>query len=145
MNSEELPPELPPGARRAFDDYPCIEPSPAFNRTVLQSLEAAHAAHRLTWLGRLEEFLGLKWWQFAASGMLGALLPALILGALFLSDRGAPPPTAAPLSPLLPRSIGPLYARESWREQPLEAPLSSAQQPLKGDEVSCAASKFRSV
>ena len=87
MNPNELPPEI----RRAFDAYPQIEPSPAFNRAVLDSLHAAQNARRLTLIGRIEELLGLKWWQFAASGMLGALLPAIVLGALLLvqSRRGA--------------------------------------------------------
>ncbi len=142
MNSDELP----PGARRAFDDYPRIEPSPAFNRAVLHSLEAAHAARRLTLVGRIEELLGLKWWQFAASGMLGALLPAIVLGALLLSNRGAAPVQSAPLNPLLPRAIGPLYARELWRENEREAlaneqPQRAEPQPKQGEELSWAASK----
>ena len=146
MNPSEHPPELPESARRTFDGYPQIEPSPAFNRAVLESLEAAHAAHRLTWLGRIEEFVGLKWWQFAASGMLGALLPALILGALFLSNRGVAPQPTLPLDPTLPRSIGPLYARELWRErEPIEAPPPGAPELKQGEEISCVALKFRSV
>ena len=145
------PDELPPAIKRAFDDYPRVEPSPAFNRAVLDSLAAAHSAHRLTFIGRIEELLGLKWWQFAASGLLGALLPAIVLGALLLSDRGAPTPVKTPVDPLIPRNIGPLYAREFWRENEGEIPTramqprrlapQSAPQPKQGDEVSWAVSK----
>ena len=144
MNPNELPPDI----RRAFDQYPQIEPSPSFNRAVLQSLEAAHAARRLTLVGRIEEFLGLKWWQFAASGMLGALLPAVILGALFLSNRGVAPAKQTPIDPFMPRSIGPLYARELWRQDLREAPETApapevAPAPaVQGDELSCVESKF---
>ncbi len=139
------PEELPESARRAFEQYPQIEPSPAFNRAVLESLEAAHAARRLTLIGRIEEFLGLKWWQFAASGMLGALLPAVILGALLVSNREVSPIKQAPINPFIPRNIGPLYARELWREDLREAPQVAPAPQAKGDELSCVASKFRSV
>ncbi len=134
------PNELPESARRAFDDYPKIEPSPAFNRAVLQSLEAAQSARRLTLIGRIEEMLGLKWWQFAASGLLGALLPALVLGALLFSNRDAAPVQSAPINPLLPRAIGPLYARELWRENESRETPQSIEKP-QGEELSWAASK----
>ena len=139
--------QFPPGARRAFEDYPQIEPSPAFNRAVLESLAAAQGARRLTLIGRIEELLGLSWWQFAASGMLGALLPALVLGALLLSNRGAAPPEKTPVNPLLPRTIGPLYARELWRENQNESappmqPRRAAPQSKQGEELSWAESKF---
>ena len=149
------PDELPPGARRAFELYPQIEPSTAFNRAVLESLAAAQGARRLTFVGRIEELLGLKWWQFAASGLLGALLPALILGALLLSNRGTATTAKTPANPLLPRSIGPLYARELWGENADElrgrsmqprrpAPQSEPQaktQSKQGAELSWAVSK----
>ena len=134
--------ELPERARRAFEDYPQIEPSPAFNRAVLESLEAARAARQGSFLGRLEEWLGLKWWQFAASGLLGALLPAVVLGALLLSNRGAAPTNSAPLHPILPRPIGPLYARELWGEEFSAPPRRPNPAPSTGEEVSCVISKF---
>ncbi len=146
MNPDELPPDI----KHAFENYPQVEPSPAFNRAVLQSLAAAQSARKLTLVGRIEELLGLKWWQFAASGMLGALLPTIVLGAM-LSNRGAAPPADLPNNPLLPRAIGPLYARELWRENESEigayqprpaAPFAQSHAaPLKqGDELSWAAS-----
>ena len=143
-----LPNELPAAAQRAFATYPQIEPSPAFNRAVLDSLAAAQLRHQATLVGRLEEFVGLSWWQFAASGMLGALLPALIVGALLWSHRGAAPAPSMPADWPLPHSIGPLYARELWRElepqlEPQSVPRPSA--PAQGAELSCVALKFRSV
>lgn len=140
------PNELPPGARRAFDDYPQIEPSPAFNRAVLESLAAAQSAHKLTFIGRIEELLGLRWWQFAASGLLGALLPAIVLGALLFSNRGAAPTEKAPVNPLLLRAIGPLYARELWFNETRESapamqPRRLAPRQNQGDELSWAVSK----
>lgn len=134
------PSEFPESARRAFDEYPQIKPSPAFNRAVLDSLAAAQDARKLTLIGRIEEVLGLKWWQFAASGMLGALLPAIVLGALLFSNRGAAPTEKAPVNPLLPRSIGPLYARELWREaEPrLMQPRRLNPQTKQGEELSWA-------
>ena len=142
MNFEEFPPDI----KRVFDDYPRIEPSPAFNRAVLESLAAAQNARRLTLIGRIEELLGLKWWQFAASGMLGALLPAIVLGALLFFNRGAMPNQKVPVNPMLPRPIGPLYARELWRENQNESappmqPRRPAQQPESGEELSWAVSK----
>ena len=142
MNPNEFPPEI----QRAFENYPRIEPSPAFNRAVLDSLQAAQTARRLTLIGRIEELLGLKWWQFAASGMLGALLPAIVLGALLLSNRGAAPVQQTPVNPMIPRNIGPLYARELWLDsdpramQPRRAPDGGASVPpteKPGDELSC--------
>lgn len=144
MNPNEFPPEI----KRAFEQYPQIEPSAAFNRTVLQSLEAAQDARRLTLIGRIEELLGLKLWQFAASGLLGAFFPALVLSVLLLSNRGAVPmaPTQMPTNPMMPHPIGPLFAREWWLDadrramQPRRAPAtgSSARQTEKqGDELSC--------
>ena len=139
--------QFPESARRAFEDYPQIEPSPTFNRAVLESLVAAQNARKLTFVGRIEELLGLKWWQFAASGMLGALLPAIILGALLFSNRGATPPEKTPVNPLLPRTIGPLYARELWRENERESlppamqPRRLAPQSKSGEELSWAVSK----
>ena len=139
MNSNELPPDI----KRAFENYPQIEPSPAFNRAVLDSLAAAQDARKLTFIGRIEELLGLKWWQFAASGMLGALLPAVVLGALLFSNRGAAPLEKTPLDPFVPRTIGPLYARELWGEieAPAMQPRRPAPQPKSGEELSWAASK----
>ena len=138
--------QLPESARRAFEDYPRVEPSPAFNRAVLDSLAAAQGARKLTLIGRVEELLGLKWWQFAASGMLGALLPAIVLGALLFSNRDASPTQNAPIDPMLPRTIGPLYARELWRENqdefaPPMQPRRLAPQPKQGEELSWAVSK----
>ena len=142
MNPNELPPEI----RRAFEQYPQIEPSPAFNRAVLDSLHAAQNARRQTLIGRIEELLGLKWWQFAASGMLGALLPAIVLGALLLSNRGAAPVQQSPINPMMPRDIGPLYARELWLDseqgamQPRRTPDGNSSVPpteKPGDELSC--------
>lgn len=127
------PPELPENARRAFENYPRIEASPAFNRAVLQSLETAQSARKLTLIGRVEEMLGLKWWQFAASGLLGAFLPAIVLGVLLLSNRGAPPDVATPPSPLLPRA---LIARELWRPREPLAPIEAPAKP-PGEEFSC--------
>ena len=141
------PEELPPGARRAFENYPQLEASPAFNRAVLESLEAARAARQLTLVGRLEEFLGLKWWQFAASGLLGAFVPAVVLGALLLSSRGAAPlQSPAPTLPNLPGAIGPLYARELWLRgerpaRPLVPHAPASDQTDKGEELSCVESK----
>ena len=147
------PDPLPAAARRAFATYPEIEPSTAFNRAVLDALAAAQRQHQATLIGRLEEFLGLSWWQFAASGILGALLPALVTGALLWSYRGAVPTQPVPANLPFPRSIGPLYARELWREiEPQSAPRPSAPQvaprpsaPASGAEFSCVAFKFRSV
>ena len=139
MNPEEFPPAI----QRAFERYPQIEPSAAFNRAVLQSLEAAQSARRQTLIGRIEELLGLKWWQFAASGMLGALLPAIVLGALLLSTRGAAPVQPTPINPLMPHPIGPLYARELWLDsdpramQPRRPAHVEAQAAKQGDELSC--------
>lgn len=141
MNPEELPEK----ARRAFEDYPTIEASPAFNRAVLESLESARATRQKTLIGRIEEWLGLKWWQFAASGLLGAFLPAVILGALLLSNRGAAPtqiPQPTPTIPGLPGAIGPLYARELWRPREPLAPLKAPNKD-QGEELSCVVSKSR--
>jgi len=92
MNSEQLP----ESARRAFDAYPRIEPSPAFNRAVLESLSSAQSKRRGTLVGRIEEFLGLGLWQFAGSGALGALLPAVVLGAMMVSGQGRTPHKSVP-------------------------------------------------
>lgn len=144
------PNEFPPEIKRAFEQYPQIEPSAAFNRAVLQSLEAAQNARRLTLIGRIEELLGLSLWQFAASGLLGALFPAIILGALLLSNRGAAPVQQTPINPMMPRSVGPLYARELWLDsdpremQPRRAPDAGSSVPTTekpGDELSCVESK----
>lgn len=82
------PEHLPESAKRAFDSYPHLEPSASFNREVLASLSSAQNKRRRTFIGRIEEFLGLGLWQFAGSGALGALLPGAILGAMMLSGGG---------------------------------------------------------
>ncbi len=142
MNPNEFPPEI----KRAFDQYPQIEPSAAFNRAVLQSLEVAQTARRLTLIGRIEELLGLEWWQFAASGLLGALFPAIVLGVLLLSNRGAVPVQQTPINPMMSHPIEPLYAREWWLDsdrramQPRRAPAVGSSVPRtekQGDELSC--------
>ncbi len=107
---------LPESARRAFDCYPQIEPSSAFNRAVLEALALEQSKRRQTFVGRIEEFLGLGLWQFAGSGALGAFVPAVILGAMMLSggssSSSGPTPRPLPLSYALGRYAGPLYARE---------------------------------
>ena len=84
------PHPLPESARRAFDSYPQLAPSSAFNRAVLHSLASAQVRRKRTLVGRIEEFLGVGLWQFAASGALGAFLPAAILGCLMLSGNASP-------------------------------------------------------
>jgi len=102
---------LPQSARRAFDAYPRLEPTPAFNRAVLESLAKAQAKRKRTFIGRLEEFLGVGLWQFAASGALGAFLPAAILGCLLLSGASSPPKPRTPADiPLAWRGFSPFYA-----------------------------------
>lgn len=96
----QFPEELPESARRAFGSYPQLEPSSAFNRAVLDALALEQAKRKRTLVGRIEEFLGLGLWQFAGSGALGALLPALVLGVLMLS--GQAPPKAPKTNPDVP-------------------------------------------
>ncbi len=109
----------PASARRAFDDYPKIAASPDFNARVLAALEERSAARQTTLLGRLEAFLGLPLGQFIGSGALGAFLPMLVLGALYFSNGGPPPPVApVPVAPQFLRAYGPLYARELWALHP---------------------------
>lgn len=86
--------ELPEAARNAFEGYPRIEPSVEFNRAVLESLASAQANRRGGLVGKIEEFLGVGLWSFAASGALGALLPAVVLGGVLLS--GHTPPHSVP-------------------------------------------------
>ena len=135
MNIENLP----EGAQKAFENYPQLEPSPDFNRAVLEVLQIAQNQRQTTILGRLEEFLGLKWWQFAASGLFGAFFPALFLGILLLQSRGEAPARSSIPPPSL-QQIGPLYAREWWlQEHP--APQNAPKIPV-GGEISCLDSKF---
>jgi hypothetical protein len=94
--------ELPESARRAFDSYPQLEPSSAFNRAVLDAFSLEQAKRRRTLVGRIEEFLGLGLWQFAGSGALGALFPVVVLGVLALS--GQTPPEAPMRNPAAPLS-----------------------------------------
>jgi len=104
------PNSLPESARRAFESYPEITPSSAFNRAVLDSLALAQARRKKTLVGRIEEFLGVGLWQFAASGALGAFLPAVILGCLLLSGNASPPEHTAPADlPLAWRGFSPFY------------------------------------
>lgn len=101
---------LPESARRAFESYPELTPSNAFNRAVLHALAREQAKRKQTLIGRIEEFLGVGLWQFAASGALGAFLPAAILGCLILSgNTSAPKPTAPDDFPLAWRGISPFY------------------------------------
>ncbi len=110
--------ELPESARHAFDSYPQLEPSRAFNRAVLEALALEQSKRKRTSVGRIEEFLGLGLWQFAASGALGALFPAAVLGAMMLSGTGrAPQPTQKPASsPYFLRGWEPFngLGREEW-------------------------------
>ena len=136
--------QFPDSARRAFDDYPQIEASDAFNRAIFAQLEMQKTRRRATFLGRVEEFLGLDLWQFAASGMLGAFLPALILGALYFSNRDAAPAPPSPIGPLPTpfRTMGPFYARE-WEFEGGFSANKPAHQPqnkksgISGKEISC--------
>jgi len=101
---------LPESARRAFDSYPEITPSRAFNRAVLDALASAQARRKKTLVGRIEEFLGVGLWQFAASGALGAFLPAAILGCLMLSGNGSPPKPDRPADlPFPMQGLSPFY------------------------------------
>ncbi len=133
------PEPLPESARRAFDCYPQIEPSSAFNRAVLEALALEQSKRRQTFVGRIEEFLGVGLWSFAASGALGAFVPAVILGALMLSggssSSSGPTPQPLPLSYALGRYAGPLYAREL--EHLRRSPDADA--PVRPDptELSC--------
>lgn len=108
--------ELPESALRAFDAYPQLEPSRAFNRAVLDALALEQSKRKRTLVGRIEEFLGLGLWSFAASGALGAFLPAAILGAMLLPGHAAstpnPEPQPFPVGFPLNRYAGPFYARE---------------------------------
>lgn len=131
--------ELPESARRAFDSYPQLEPSRAFNRAVLDALALEQAKRKRTLVGRIEEFLGLGLWSFAASGALGAVLPAAILGATLFSGRAAstpnPQPQPSPLGFPLNRYAGPLYAREL--EDLRRAPYFSLPARPNSKEFSC--------
>lgn len=82
--------ELPEAVRGAFESYPRIEPSAAFNRAVLESLSSAQAKRRRGFVGQIEEFLGVGLWSFAASGAMGAFVPAVILSTLLLSGHTRP-------------------------------------------------------
>jgi len=97
---KRMPDELPETAREAFGSYPQLAPSPAFNRAVLESLAREQALRKRGLIGRIEEFLGLGLWSLAASGALGAFLPAAVLGVLLLSGREPHTPT----KPRLPAS-----------------------------------------
>ena len=110
-------PEITDSARHAFDHYPKVEASAAFNRAVLEQLELENARRKTTILGRLEDALGLSLWRFAASGMLGAFVPgALLLGAMCLNRSESPIQPPAP--PLQVRALGPFYAREwEWARE----------------------------
>lgn len=88
--------QLPESAKRAFDSYPQLEPSSAFNRAVLEALALEQAKRRRTLVGRIEEFLGLGLWQFAGSGALGAFVPAVVLGTLMLSGGAKAPVKSQP-------------------------------------------------
>jgi len=101
---------LPESARVAFESYPQLAPSSAFNRAVLDSLAKEQARRKKTLVGRIEEFLGVGLWQFAASGALGAFLPAAILGCLLLSGNASPPKHTTPADfPLAWRGFSPFY------------------------------------
>ncbi|RYX85407.1 hypothetical protein EON83_05430 [bacterium] len=107
--------DLPESARNAFNDYPHLQPSPAFNRAVLESLASAQSQRRQSLIGKTEEFLGLGLWQFLASGALGALCPVIVLGGLLWSST--PPPDTEPLpdSPITMPGLSPfneVYRRE---------------------------------
>jgi hypothetical protein len=108
--------ELPEAAKHAFNDYPRIEPSIAFNRAVLESLSSARSNRRLSLVGRIEEFLGLGLWQFVGSGALGALFPAVILSTVLLSghsQQNAPsPPRSRPMTWPGFSPFGEVYRRE---------------------------------
>jgi len=102
---------LPETARRAFESYPELTPSNAFNRAVLDALAKEQAKRKKTLIGRIEEFLGVGLWQFAASGALGAFLPAAILSCLLLSGNASPPkPTTPSDFPLAWRGFSPFYS-----------------------------------
>ncbi len=113
------PEELPESARRAFDAYPQLEPSSAFNRAALDALALEQSKRKRTLVGRIEEFLGLGLWQFAGSGALGALLPALVLGVLMLS--GQAPPKAPKTNPDVPLAWPGLSPFDTIRRQQLLA------------------------
>ena len=83
---------LPESARHAFDSYPHLEPSSAFNRAILEALSLEQSKRRRTFVGRIEEFLGIGLWSFAGSGALGAFVPAMVLGCLMLSGHEPPKP-----------------------------------------------------
>ncbi len=91
--------DLPESARNAFDDYPHLQPSPAFNRAVLESLASAQSQRRQSLIGKIEEFLGLGLWQFLGSGALGALFPAAVLSTLLISGHPPKPNTPSPHHP----------------------------------------------
>lgn len=139
--------ELPLQARTAFDSYPQLQVSASFNRAVLERLEQEGKRRRTTLLGRIEEFLGLDLWRFAASGMLGALLPAFFVGALLLcSSRSPSASEPSPEQPPVPpevQSLGPFYARELELQRELLAaqPRRALPSASSGDEISCLDSK----
>ena len=95
------PDELPANARAAFESYPQLAPSNNFNRAVLESLAQERARRKRGLIGQIEEFLGLGLWSFAASGALGAFLPAAVLVALLLSGTHPPKPS----NPDVPTSL----------------------------------------
>ncbi|RYG72266.1 hypothetical protein EON80_04350 [bacterium] len=133
---------FPLSAQSAFDNYPELKPTAAFNRAVLLRLEREQERRRATLLGQIEEFLGLDLWRFAASGMLGAFLPALILAALYFSNRSMSQEQREPVHapPTIARSLGPFYARE-WEIHselfPKVQNKATPAKPLSGDEISC--------
>ena len=106
--------ELPEGARNAFESYPRVEPSAAFNRAVLESLAQAQAQRRRGLVGQLEEFLGVGLWQFLGSGALGALLPAVVLSGVLLSGHAPPSPPSSPTQTTWPgfSPFGEVFRRE---------------------------------
>ncbi len=107
------PDELPASARSAFEAYPHLAPSTSFNRAVLESLARERARRKRGLVGRIEEFLGLGLWSFAASGALGAFLPAAVLGALMLSGHSAPPKPTKPEVPAALLGWGPFDLRRN--------------------------------
>ena len=134
MNPEE---PLPESAKRAFDSYPQIEAAPTFNRAVLDALHAQQNKRSQTFIGKIEEFLGVGLWSFAASGALGALLPGAVLGAMVLSGGSSSPqskPLPAPFGFPMSRYTGPLYARELERRSSIE---TEAPARIESKELSC--------
>ncbi|PQV64148.1 hypothetical protein B1R32_107174 [Abditibacterium utsteinense] len=104
--------EMPKTAQRAFESYPQIAAPRDFNRRVLLALEARQSARKTTFLGRIEEFLGLPIGQFLGSGALGAFFPALVLSVICLSGRGDVSQAPQKPSAIYLRFYGPFFPRE---------------------------------